>query len=225
MGDFVFYDQFAKLCKERSVSPSAVMVSIGLNKSNATFWKKGSIPKGDTLQKLAAYFGVSVDYLLENEELQENEDIESAIDQIADEHRLSNQDREIIKTFLKLNEPARSALLGYAERLAEESRNKPSELDSPMDINSQLELCRHGMLMGIAVAQANYSIRPEDVDIDNIEWTPELSAMVEDELEKRRHILEEEQRRTNTAILPPEPTPTPDTPGMEKPTGGAENGE
>lgn len=61
----MFYDRFSELCKERSVSPSAVMVSIGLNKSNATFWKKGSIPKGETLQKLADYFGVSVDYLLE----------------------------------------------------------------------------------------------------------------------------------------------------------------
>jgi len=40
------------------------MKAIGLNKSNATFWKRGSIPKGDTLQKLADYFGVSVDYLL-----------------------------------------------------------------------------------------------------------------------------------------------------------------
>ena len=60
----MFYDQFVKLCKARGVSPSAVMVSIGLNKSNATFWKKGSIPKGETLQKLADYFGVSIDYLL-----------------------------------------------------------------------------------------------------------------------------------------------------------------
>lgn len=63
-GEFVFYDRFVGLCKERGVSPSAVMVSIGLNKSNATFWKNGSIPKGDTLQKLSDYFGVSVDYLL-----------------------------------------------------------------------------------------------------------------------------------------------------------------
>ncbi len=66
----MFYDQFVKLCKERGVSPSAVMVSIGLNKSNATFWKKGSIPKGDTLQKLADYFGVSTDYLLGKEQEQ-----------------------------------------------------------------------------------------------------------------------------------------------------------
>lgn len=63
----MFYDRFVGLCKERGVSPSAVMVSIGLNKSNATFWKKGSIPKGDTLQKLADYFDVSTDYLLGKE--------------------------------------------------------------------------------------------------------------------------------------------------------------
>ncbi len=61
----MFYDIFSELCRERGVSPSAVMVAIGLNKSNATFWKKGSIPKGETLQKLAGYFGVSVDYLLD----------------------------------------------------------------------------------------------------------------------------------------------------------------
>ena len=60
----MFYDIFIKLCKERSVSASFVMKEIGLNKSNATFWKRGSIPKGDTLQKLAQYFNVSVDYLL-----------------------------------------------------------------------------------------------------------------------------------------------------------------
>ena len=62
----MFYDRFIYLCKKRGVSPSAVMVAIGLNKSNATFWKKGSMPKAETVQKLADYFGVSVDYLLGN---------------------------------------------------------------------------------------------------------------------------------------------------------------
>lgn len=60
----MFYDRFIELCKERNVSPSAVMVAIGLNKSNATFWKKGSMPKGETIQKLANYFGVSAQALL-----------------------------------------------------------------------------------------------------------------------------------------------------------------
>ncbi|MBQ7283973.1 MAG: helix-turn-helix transcriptional regulator, partial [Oscillospiraceae bacterium] len=32
-----------------------------------TKWKNGSVPTGETLQKLADYFGVSVDYLLNEE--------------------------------------------------------------------------------------------------------------------------------------------------------------
>ena len=61
----MFYSQFIKLCKKRGISPSAVTREIGLNNSSATAWKRGSIPKGETLQKLANYFGVSVDYLFD----------------------------------------------------------------------------------------------------------------------------------------------------------------
>lgn len=60
----VFYDRFVELCKIKKMSPAAVAKDIGLSNSSTTTWKNGSIPKGDTLQKLADYFGVSVDYLL-----------------------------------------------------------------------------------------------------------------------------------------------------------------
>lgn len=63
----MFYDRFANLCAQKGVSASFVVQQIGLNKSSATYWKNGAIPKGDTLQKLADYFGVSVDYLLGKE--------------------------------------------------------------------------------------------------------------------------------------------------------------
>lgn len=59
-----FYDIFSELCKNRGVSPSAVTKAIGLTTANATYWKQGSVPKSETLWKLANYFGVSVDYLL-----------------------------------------------------------------------------------------------------------------------------------------------------------------
>lgn len=59
-----FYDKFSELCKQHGVSPSSVAKAIGLTTANPTYWKRGSIPKGDTLQKLADYFGVSVDFLL-----------------------------------------------------------------------------------------------------------------------------------------------------------------
>ena len=36
---------------------------MGMNRSIVTFWKKGTIPKMDTLNRIATYFDVSVDYL------------------------------------------------------------------------------------------------------------------------------------------------------------------
>lgn len=60
----MFYDRFSELCKKRGKSPAAVTREIGLNNSSSTAWKHGATPKGETLQKLANYFGVSVDYLL-----------------------------------------------------------------------------------------------------------------------------------------------------------------
>lgn len=110
------------------------------------------------------------------------------------EHELSETDRRMIDLFLKLDDPARSALLGYANRLVEEMRNKPDE-NIPTDIESQLKRYRHGLLMGIATAQANFSIPPEDIDVDSISLTPELSAMVEDAVKKQRKILEAEQQK------------------------------
>ncbi|WP_366140844.1 helix-turn-helix transcriptional regulator [uncultured Oscillibacter sp.] len=61
----MLYDNFIERCKEKGVTPSAVMRTIGRNKSSASYWKKGTIPSSDTLQKAADYFGVSVDCLLD----------------------------------------------------------------------------------------------------------------------------------------------------------------
>lgn len=60
----MFYERFTALCKARGISPSAVTESIGINRTNASFWKKGSMPSSGNLQKLADYFGVPTDYLL-----------------------------------------------------------------------------------------------------------------------------------------------------------------
>jgi len=66
-GVIVFYDVFIHLCVEKGVKPSRVTMDLELSKATATKWKNGSVPTGETLQKLAEYFDVSVDYLLGNE--------------------------------------------------------------------------------------------------------------------------------------------------------------
>lgn len=65
----MFYDRFKELCDAKGVSCNKAAVQIGLSNATPTTWKKrGLTPKGDTLSKIADYFGVTTDYLLTGEQ-------------------------------------------------------------------------------------------------------------------------------------------------------------
>lgn len=58
------YEIYCKLRDERNVKDSDVSKSTGITKSTFSDWKSGrSNPKNDKLQKIADYFGVTIDYL------------------------------------------------------------------------------------------------------------------------------------------------------------------
>lgn len=67
-----FYNIFIKLCNEAGKSPSKVALEIGTTKPSVTRWKNGSNPSDATLQKLADYFNVSVDFLTGKEKNKNN---------------------------------------------------------------------------------------------------------------------------------------------------------
>lgn len=61
----MFYDRFKALCESKGVSCSKAAEEIGLSNATPTCWKKrGLTPSGETLTRIAEYFGVSTDYLL-----------------------------------------------------------------------------------------------------------------------------------------------------------------
>lgn len=65
----MFYDLFCKLCDKKGVSVTKATTDIGLSRTIGTKWKKtGATPNGETLNKISAYFGVSIDYLLGTED-------------------------------------------------------------------------------------------------------------------------------------------------------------
>jgi len=64
----VFYDQFLKICNEKGVKPTPVLKQIGLSSGNLKKWESGSTVSADTLEKLAAYFGVPVDYFFQSDD-------------------------------------------------------------------------------------------------------------------------------------------------------------
>ena len=64
----MFYDIFKKLCDDKGVKIGHVADAIGITRSSVTAWRKnGSLPRPEVLDRLADYFGVSVDFLLGKE--------------------------------------------------------------------------------------------------------------------------------------------------------------
>lgn len=63
----MFWDKFVSLCNKKGVSPNGVAKELGFSTGTVTWWKKGRMPRDTALQKLSDYFGVTVDYLLNEE--------------------------------------------------------------------------------------------------------------------------------------------------------------
>ena len=62
----MYYDKFKKLCDEKGVKPGTVSRATGIPSATFSEWKKGTYtPKQDKLKKIAEYFEVSIDELME----------------------------------------------------------------------------------------------------------------------------------------------------------------
>lgn len=60
----MFWNRFVQLCVEKGTSPTRVVKETGIAAGSVTKWKAGAHPNNTSAQKIADYFGVSVDYLL-----------------------------------------------------------------------------------------------------------------------------------------------------------------
>jgi len=56
----MFYDNYVKFCEEKGVSPSRVLVDLGISKGSLQRWKEGGQPRNECKKKLADYFGITV---------------------------------------------------------------------------------------------------------------------------------------------------------------------
>lgn len=72
----IFWEIYDSLCKEAEISSAKVLTSLGISTSMTTNWKKGAIPNGETLCKLADYFDVSIDYLLGRSKIKKPIDVD-----------------------------------------------------------------------------------------------------------------------------------------------------
>lgn len=92
----MFYPKFEKLCKENKVSPSKVASDIGLSKSSATYWKRGSEPRAEILFKIADYFNVSPLYFFDEDEKKEIQSDQELMEAYKDTKELDDKETTLL---------------------------------------------------------------------------------------------------------------------------------
>lgn len=100
-----FYDNYIKLCAAHGKSPTAASKEIGLSNATASGWKNGKKPSAVTKQKLADYFGVTVEELT-GEEQKEKPSTTGEMDLSS----LSPEDAELVKKILNASEAKKNAI-------------------------------------------------------------------------------------------------------------------
>ena len=109
-----FYDNYVSLCAKIKKSPSYVAEAVGLSRTSPNGWKIGKQPTDVNLQKIADYFGVSVDFLLGNQDKEKTTTANSG--------GFSEKDVRLVAWFNSLPEEKQKAILslgGAPEDLAE----------------------------------------------------------------------------------------------------------
>lgn len=60
-----FLERLEELLQQENITTNRMCTDLKIGKNSMVNWReRGNLPNGETLQKMADYFGVSVDYLL-----------------------------------------------------------------------------------------------------------------------------------------------------------------
>lgn len=114
----VFFDIYCSLCMQIGKSPNTVAKELSISSGTVTGWKQGRIPQNASLQKIANYFGVSVEYLLGKDENKKPAPAEG--------DGLSEDARRVAEIFNQLSEAGKQAAEDYLAFLqAKESAKNP----------------------------------------------------------------------------------------------------
>lgn len=89
-----FFERYCGLCRDEGSSPNGVARKLGIASASVTQWKQGSVPRVETLAKIAEYFGVTVDYLTGKSDSREKPALQAE----------NGLDEEFIRSYSRLNE-------------------------------------------------------------------------------------------------------------------------
>lgn len=110
-----FYERLEEYRKRLGVSQSTVEKECGLSNGAISKWKN-SVPKADSLQKVADYLGVTLDYVMKG-----NDGTEIIVESHNKEHKTEQLDR-IYAYYEKLNKLGKEKTIEYINDLLESDK-------------------------------------------------------------------------------------------------------
>lgn len=140
----MFYENVKELCRENRTNITSLMKELSMSTSMPTSWKKGAVPKADTVQKIADHFGVSVDYLLRDEfspsfniagnisnsaVMQGNANGPVSISNSGAPARneLTDQESEVLRIFRALDMRLKNTVLTYLYEIEDQAKEKETK--------------------------------------------------------------------------------------------------
>lgn len=120
------YEIFLKLLEEKGVSAYKVGKATGIAGSTFTDWKTGrSAPKQDKLQKIADYFGVTLDYLMTGEDQNSpySDDMADLFIEISRSNDV-NRIKRLLSYYMDLNEREKDSVDSIVESLSNKDNPK-----------------------------------------------------------------------------------------------------
>ena len=97
-----FFEQYKKICEARGISLNGAAKEIGLPSSSVTHWKDGAVPRMKTIQKIADYFGVTVDYLQVYTDIKEKSPAETGDIRKQAEEIIARMDQDQLLEFIAI---------------------------------------------------------------------------------------------------------------------------
>ena len=116
----MFYDKYVKLCNSVGKTPSAVALEIGIEKSTVTRWKSGKSQTDKNIQKVADFFGVSVEWLKSDDDSAPDKKEKPATE--TGDGR-DEKTRILLELFSQADEQRRQEMINYAQYLLNQQNN------------------------------------------------------------------------------------------------------
>ena len=95
-----FYKNFIRLCHDRGIKPGPACDGIGVGRAAASKWARGVVPKDATLLKVADFFGISAEFLLEDHGEPEFYATKAEREIIVKFRELSDREKQIVRFIL-----------------------------------------------------------------------------------------------------------------------------